>query len=109
MEVRLTAANHPGVQKLGRVPSSILIAADGARLKRVLRAREVMAKEELEGFPAHKGTGKVSVWGWVRFRSRLQKDVQRARGRAGEVEVTLSDRRCVVSRWHYSSGDHGNP
>lgn len=79
------------------MPSSILIAADDVCLKRVLRAKDVMAKEEPEGsFPTHKGRRKMSVWGWVRFRSGLQKDVERARGCAGEVEMALSDRRCVV-------------
>ena len=74
----------------------VLVAAHTARLQRVLRARQTLLEEMEEGGFAARQSRK-SAWGWVPFRSRHQQDVERARENLGEVEMTLSDRACVVS------------
>ena len=75
---------------------SVLVASIVGRFERVLRARETLQAEKQDGGSPHT-IKRRGVWGWVPFRSRHERDVERARDRVGEVEMTISDRACVVS------------
>ena len=98
-KIASTSPNASGEQKLGSVLSTILILSDAGRLNRVLRAREALSKEMREGSAPTDESRRVPWgWGWVPCRSQLHKDVERARGRMGEVEMTLTDRAGVVSK-----------
>ena len=90
------SSNVSGREISGGFQSSVLVASNVGRFERVLRTRETLRTELQEGGSPHT-IKKRGVWGWVPFRSRHEKDVERARGRVGEVEMTLSDRVCVVS------------
>ncbi|CAN0071047.1 unnamed protein product [Laminaria digitata] len=85
-----------GHESTGGIHASVFISADNGQLERVLRARTVVVEEIREEiFEGHKSTKRRSAWGWVPFRSRLEKDVERAREHLGEVEATLTNRGCV--------------
>ena len=92
------ASDVSGQETSGGLHTSVLVAADIGKLKRVVRARQVLLKELQDGdSPTHE-SGRRSAWGWVPFRSRHQKDVDRAREHLGKVEMSLSDKGCVVSQ-----------
>ena len=94
--------DESGHEIFGGFQSSVLVASNVGRFERVLRSRETLRTEMQEGGSPARTIKKRGVWGWVPFRSQHEKDVERARGRVGEVETTLSDRACVVS--HMSRG-----
>lgn len=81
----------------GGLRTSLLVAADKGKFKRVVRARQVLLEEEKKGDLPTTENRRRSVWGWVPLRSRHQKDVEIVREHLGEVEMTLTDRACVVS------------
>ena len=86
-----------GHKTSGGLRTSVLVAADNGKLKRVLRARKALLKEMRDGaLPAQES--RRNVWGWVSFRSRHQEDIERVKEHLGEVDMTLSDRGCVVSQ-----------
>lgn len=88
-----------GQSNTGSVRSTILVAPHVGSVKRVIRARESVLTEMREGvFGSRESSGnRRGVWEWVPFRTQHQKDVERARGHMGEVDMTLTDRACVVS------------
>ena len=99
------SSDASGQETSGGLRSSVLVAADIGKLKRVVRARQALLREVQEGdLPAQESRRRRSAWGWVPFRSRHENDVERAREHLGEVEMTLSDRGCVVSCGFGASG-----
>ena len=95
-EITAESSTESDLQNLVRGRPSILVASQSGPLKRVIQARAALIKEGLEGeVVAHES--RTWCWGWGPCRSRLHDDVETARGRVGELEMTLTNRAGVVS------------
>ena len=78
--------------------STVMVAPDAGLLKRVLQARMAWWEEKRKGGVPENEKGTWGAWVWLPWRRQDLKDVDRARGRLGQLEMTLDDRGGLVSR-----------
>ena len=88
-------------EERGRVHSTVLLASNAGKRNRVLRAREALKKEMMEGTFTVRAKKVKGAWGWLPWRRRHRQDVDRARANLGIVEVSIDDRARVVSHGYW--------
>ena len=77
--------------------STVMVAPDAGLLKRVLLARMALWEEKRKGSVPGSEKGTWGAGGWLPWRRQHLKDIDRARGRLGQLEMTLDDRGGLVS------------
>ena len=80
-----------------RTVTTVMVDSDASSLRRVFLARMALRKEKREGDVSGSRKGWGGAWAWLPWRRQHLQDVERARERLGQVEMTLDDRAGVVS------------
>eukprot|EP00904_Undaria_pinnatifida_P012153 jgi/Undpi1/8068/HiC_scaffold_24.g10540.m1 len=81
-----------------RVHSTLLLASNGGKLKRILQARKELQQQMRDGPSKVIAGGTGGSMGWLPWRRRDHQDVELARVHLGRVVITLDNRGRLVSR-----------
>lgn len=88
----------------GRAVTTVMVAPDAGwskragRFKRVFVTRITLDREKGKRSAFASKTGTWGGWGWVPWRGQHLQNAEKARGRLGQVKMTIDDRGYVVKR-----------
>lgn len=96
-KVSQTRLTVPHGSKIGQIHSTALLVSNPGGRRRVFRARQSLKEEMKEGTFWVQPKKAKGAWGWLPWRRRHRRDVERARSNLGIVEVSISNRARLVS------------
>ena len=88
----------------GMAKVQVLLGVNGRQLRKAMSLRRRVEEEKGNGKGTEEGTEDAkgeSLFGWLPWSGRAQRELQTARENAGQVDVTINDKACIVSQWKF--------
>ena len=88
----------------GMAKVQVLLGVNGRQLRKAMSLRRRVEEEKGNGKGTEEGTEDAkgeSFFGWLPWSGRAQRELQTARENAGQVDVSVNNKACIVSQWKF--------